>query len=343
MERRCRRRWSLRHGLVGLAALAAFVPGAGSADVLPASGPNTGYPAGQYLWEFGITSVSAQSTPGDNWARVGEIQITSLAPPSLTETYWQWQQSDPVGHATARTDACPAPCSLYTPAGYQGSGQTKTGTWTFDAATGQFAVVFSDNAYEVWVVNSGFSSSDVARMDLNQASYSFGHGWTYGSSPSPQYGPSASWLLAHAPGPYDNGYGCWSDNPNDNLPDTCKSGGLSLQGWHTCSSECISDVAPCSSCSSGSYDDKYLLGTESGIQPRKVFYENYAFPTSAGSDYCPSNTQSEHVRALREVVGTSGRVYGFIGVEASLYSTAGTALDRVGAWHWTDIAGDPEN
>jgi len=302
-----------------------------------------GYPGGKYLWEYAVTSVTAQpvATNHDNWARVGWYDITDST--NVTEYYWFWRQSDPVGHTVARTDACPGACNLFAPTGYQNGPASKHGTWTYSAATGMFAITYDDHEVEVWKLNTALGKSDLARMDLTSASYTFGHGWTYGSNPSSAYGPSASWVLTHAPGPYSYGYGCWSDNPNDNYPDKCASGPFNISGWTSCpnTGECISGVVSCgTNCGTGK--DKHLLGTFSGQAPRKAVHEFYAIPGTAG-DYCPDVNQSEHVQALREIVGDTGTVYGFIGVEASLYGTSGRTLNRVGAWHWTDISTDPRN
>ncbi|MCU1398009.1 MAG: hypothetical protein JWN62_1118, partial [Acidimicrobiales bacterium] len=75
--------------------------------------------------------------------------------------------------------------------------------------------------------------------------------------------------------------------------------------------------------------------------PRKIWYEYYNTSSTTSCVIPPTNSSQDvgynhaHLLALREIVGSTGEFYGFIGVEASLYSTAADGMRNVQVAYYT--------
>jgi len=320
------RSFSVLRNSISVRVLVAALLG-GSVAALPTQASATTLPGNQLYYAFAVSNVysGAPNSAEDYWGRVG--QYTFNTDGTATESFWFWSQTNPLGHAIAADNSCPTGCHVLTPTNYQngvvGYPRVLSGTWT-QGVTGcpDLCISWYDPnsgtySNETWQVTG--SSSDLSKITLESSDYGAVTGWAFGGSYHAGFVMSAKYIHDNYPATYSGPY-CEAANPNNGAggnPDpyvACGTTSIPVGSFTACpnTNDCLSRVAACT-CGG---NDKYYLAT-SASAPGKVWYELYNIGNN--TDYCPQTTQHEHVVALRQILGTSGHFYGFVGIEASLY------------------------
>ena len=335
------RQWlkrSRRRLEVAVGAAALLVPVVATFSIGTANA--AGAPAGKSYWQFAVSSINDTSgapTQLNNFARTGAYTFNPDG--TVLESFWYWNQQN-TGQAVNTEDAgCPTGCTVLTAPNYvtgtTGYPKPLSGTWVqgTSSCSGVCIQWAGSGGTENWAITNGTGA--VAKMALMSASYmpsgKSGTGWAYGSNEPLATTFSAPQLLAQYPKLFSGHY-CSSSQGN---AETCGTSSVNLGGWQSCASACITSTIPAaqSKCNP-SGDDKFFLGT-SGSAPRKVYYEIYCLNPNNPSVQCAGTTNSPHTDAWREIIGDDHLFHGFVGVEASLYSTAG--MDTMNLSAYTDL------